>query len=146
MKHGQKTLKEEYQNFMLSHGFNEIENSNQWASASLGTPFSIKFPNISARKNAVIYHDINHIVTGYKAQTFIGEVQAAYFEIFSGCGKYWFGWFINSLALPFGILIPHKAYQAIKLAQRVTSNAYYDDIDKLWDLKIEEIKKRWSIT
>ena len=87
MKSNGKTLKEEYEIFMKSYGFDKVENSSDWASASLGTPIKIKFPNIPARKNAVIYHDLNHIVTGFKAQTFVGEVQAAYFEIFSGCSE-----------------------------------------------------------
>lgn len=140
-----KTLKEEYESFMKTYKFDKVESSSKWASVSLGTPIKIKFPNISARKDNVIYHDINHIVTGFKAQTFSGEVQAAYFEIFSGCGPYWFGWFINSLALPFGIFVPHKAFEAIKLAKKVKTNAYYDNLNALWDLTIDEIKKRWNI-
>lgn len=139
------TLKEEYKSFMKSYGFDEIEQSDKWASVSLGTPLKISFPNLSARKKAVIFHDINHIITGYKAQTFVGEIQAAYFEIFSGCGKYWFAWFINSLALPFGLLVPKKSLQAIKLARKVNTNAYYVDINSLWDLEISEIRKKWNI-
>lgn len=145
MESNTKTLKEEFDSYMKSYGFDKIENSDKWASASLGTPIKIMFPNIPARKDAVIYHDINHIITGFKAQTFIGEVQAAYFEIFSGCGKQWFGWCINSLALPFGIFIPHKAYQAIKLARKVKTNAYYENIEELWPLSIEEIRNRWGV-
>lgn len=139
------TLKEEFDKYMRSYGFDEIEESNNWASASLGTPIKIQFPNISARKEAVIFHDINHIITGFKAQTFVGEVQAAYFEIFSGCGKYWFAWFINSLALPFGIFIPHKVYRALKAAKKVNTNAYYENIENLWPMTINQIRKKWNM-
>jgi len=140
-----KTLKEDLDEYMKSYGFDQIENSNKWASASLGTPFKVRFPNLKARKAAVIFHDINHVVTGFKAQTFVGEIQAAYFEVFSGCGKYWFAWFINSLALPFGIFVPHKVFEAIKLAKKVNSNAYYADLDQILAMSTDEVRALWQI-
>ena len=45
--------------------------------------FVLYFPNFSARKNAVLKHDIHHLITNYPS-TFRGETEISAWEIASG--------------------------------------------------------------
>ena len=47
---------------------------------------SIWLPNPPARRRAVFFHDVNHLLTGYDTTFSKGEMDIAAFEIGTGCG------------------------------------------------------------
>ena len=67
--------------------------SKKWVRFDLG-PIPVPVPNPPSRVEAVKYHDLHHIVTGYQTD-WRGEFEISCFEIAAGCGRLWFAWAIN---------------------------------------------------
>ncbi len=83
-------------------------------------------PNFDARRKAVLWHDIHHLVTGYSASSFLGECEISAWEIASGCRNYWAAFLINTSGVLLGCLInPHKIIQAYARGRR-TKNFYHN--------------------
>jgi hypothetical protein len=64
--------------------------------------FALYIPNFTARRKAVLKHDIHHLVTGYPS-TFTGETEISAWEIGSGCKKYWAAWVLDMSGMMMGI-------------------------------------------
>jgi len=58
----------------------------RWVHLRVG-PIPLAFPNIPARREAVRYHDVHHVLTGY-AMDWAGEAEIGAWEVASGCGRY----------------------------------------------------------
>ena len=85
--------------------------TSRWAKI---TVFGLSYwmPNPKARRAALPYHDLNHVLTGYPPTT-AGESILAGFEVGSGIGPYWLGWLISSQAMALGILfVPRAVFRA----------------------------------
>lgn len=88
-------------------------------------PFFIPIPNTKQRIDAVKFHDIHHLLTGYTAY-WKGEVEIGAWEIASGCGKYWVAWLLNFGSVFIGLfLFPKALFIAFMKGRRVKSNLYY---------------------
>jgi hypothetical protein len=72
-------------------------------------PLTIPLPNPPARRRAVFFHDVNHVLTGYNTVFSDGEVVIAGFEIGAGCGRVWIAWYINLAMMAFGVLLRPRA-------------------------------------
>ncbi|HUS01767.1 MAG TPA: hypothetical protein VMY77_08570 [Chitinophagaceae bacterium] len=99
-------------------------------------------PNFTARRKAVLKHDIHHIVTGYPS-TFKGESEIGAWEISSGCRHYWAAWVLDASGFMSGILFnPRGVLKAFARGRR-TRNLYFDKIadEKALDMKQREIQK-----
>ncbi len=59
-------------------------------------PVTFGLPNPPARRSAVFYHHINHVIAGYDNVFSRGEMIIAGFELGSGCGTYCIAWVINA--------------------------------------------------
>jgi hypothetical protein len=99
-------------------------------------------PNFTARKKAVLKHDIHHIVTGYPS-TFKGESEIGAWEIGSGCKHYWAAWVLDASGFMTGILFNLWGVLKAFARGRGTKNLYYDNItdEKALDMKLGEIQK-----
>ena len=87
-------------------------------------------PNFDARRKAVLWHDIHHLVTGYSAGTFLGECEISAWEISSGCRKYWAAFLIDTSGVVLGCFLhPRKIIQAYARGRK-TLNLYHDIISK----------------
>lgn len=83
-------------------------------------------PNFDARRKAVLWHDIHHLVTDYSASHFLGECEISAWEIASGCRNYWAAFLINTSGVYMGCLInPKKIIQAYARGRR-TKNFYHN--------------------
>src|SRR5690349_22715918 len=69
----------------------------RWVTVRLG-PLPFSFPNSAARVRAVRYHDLHHIVTGYRTNL-VGEAEIASFELASGCTRFPAAYHLNLGAL-----------------------------------------------
>lgn len=75
--------------------------------------FYFYIPNFEARKKAVLWHDVHHLVTGYSAGHFLEECEISAWEIASGCRSYWAAFVINTSGVLLGCYInPRKILQA----------------------------------
>lgn len=85
-------------------------------------PFSIPLPNPPGRRRAVVFHDVNHLVTGYNTTFSDGEVVIAGFEVGAGCGPYWIVWYINLSMMALGIVFrPRDVFAAFVRGRRSVS-------------------------
>src|SRR5258705_5002493 len=98
--------------------------------------FYIPIPNTQARKKALVFHDIHHIVTGYDGD-WRGEVSIAAWEIASGCGKYYVAWYLNLGAMGLGLFIyPRNMFNAFLRGKR-TENLYHHTVTQNGALTME---------
>ena len=103
---------------------------------------TLYIPNFTARRKAVLKHDIHHIVTGYRS-TFKGESEIGAWEIGSGCRHYWAAWVLDASGFISGILFNLWGVLKAFARGRRTRNLYYDNIpdDKALEMKQSEIQK-----
>lgn len=86
--------------------------SAAWFRVRIG-PISIWLPNPPARRRAVFFHDVNHVLTGYDTAFSKGEMEIGAFEIGSGCGPFLAAWFLNAVMMTFGLVVrPRSVYRA----------------------------------
>jgi len=85
-------------------------------------PFSVPLPNPPGRRRAVVFHDVNHLVTGYNTTFSDGEVVIAGFEVGAGCGPYWIVWYINLGMMALGIVFrPRDVFASFVRGRRSAS-------------------------
>jgi hypothetical protein len=96
--------------------------SAAWVDFELG-PIPFPFPNTPGRKRAVPFHDLHHLVTGYRTDT-IGEFEISAWEIGSGCRTFFTAWQINLSGLATGALVaPRQIWRAF-VRGRHSKNLY----------------------
>lgn len=102
--------------------------ASSWVNFKLGAvPFP--FPNTPARKRAVRYHDLHHVVTGYRTD-FLGELEISAWEIGSGCRDFLAAWQLNLSGLGGGVLLcPRRTFDAF-LRGRHSENFYARTYDE----------------
>jgi hypothetical protein len=124
-----RTLREALTDYFEQNGFGADGGySSSWVDFKLG-PVPFPFPNTAARKRAVRYHDLHHVVTGYRTD-FMGELEISAWEIGSGCRDFVAAWQLNLSGLAGGVLFrPWRTFHAF-LRGRHSRNFYgrkYDD-------------------
>jgi ubiquinone biosynthesis protein Coq4 len=67
--------------------------SKTWEIVKLG-PVPIPIRNIEARKEAIRFHDLHHVVTGYDTD-FTGEAEISAWELAAGCSDKWVAWLLG---------------------------------------------------
>ena len=114
-----------------------------WVHFKIG-PIPLAFPNIPARREAVLYHDVHHLVTGYQTD-WPGEAEIGSWEVASGCGRYWVAWLLNSSAIGFGLLLcPRRSYRAF-LRGRHSRNLYREAYEPVLLEDIDALRKRLGL-
>src|SRR5262245_55376361 len=82
--------------------------ASDWVDLKLG-PIPFPIPNTPARKRAVAYHDLHHVLTGYKTD-FLGELEISAWEIGGGCKGFLAAWQLNLGGMGAGLfLMPKKS-------------------------------------
>jgi hypothetical protein len=135
------TLREARERYFDLYGFDNGGYDKKWVRLKAG-PFVIAFPNIEARKVAVRYHDLHHVLTGYEAN-WGGEAEIGAWEIGAGCGGYWVAWLLNLSAFGFGLAIaPRRTFRAFVRGRH--SNSLYARAfgDDLLALTVAELRAR----
>ena len=117
---------------------------DKWVVVDMGR-FTIKFPNGDARKRAVRYHDLHHVVTGYGTDL-KGEAEISAWEIASSCRDMVAAWILNLLA--FGHVLvrePRALYNAF-VRGRHSNNLYlYTYDDALLTRSVADIRKELGL-
>lgn len=95
--------------------------TNPWFRVRIGR-FTVRLPNPPARRRAVLFHDVNHVVTGYNTTFSDGEVVIAGFEVGAGCGPFWIVWYINLSMLALGLALrPRDVFAGFVRGRRSSS-------------------------
>jgi hypothetical protein len=101
------TVREGRQRYFDANGFDDKGYTERWVKLPVG-PISIYLLNLKARQKVIARHDVHHVVTGY-ATDWTGEVTISGYEMAGGCGRYWFGWMVNSQGLVLGLIVNPRA-------------------------------------
>jgi hypothetical protein len=113
--------------------------SARWVKLKLG-PIPYAVPNTAGRVRAVRYHDLHHIMTGYRTD-WIGEFEISAWEVGSGCRDFAAAWFLDLGGMLSGMFLsPRRMYRAF-VRGRNTRNLYgrtFDDA--LLDTRVGEMR------
>lgn len=95
--------------------------SDPWFRVHIG-PVTLRLPNPPARRRAVFFHDVNHVVAGYNTLFSDGEMAIAAFEVGSGCGPFAIVWYINLSMMGLGLLVtPRRVFRAFVRGRHAAS-------------------------
>jgi hypothetical protein len=97
--------------------------SQAWFIVHAG-PLRIPLPNPPARRRAVLYHDLNHVLTGYDTRFSGGEMSIAAFEVAAGCGRAWIAWYINLVLMALAIVVRPRLVWAGFVRGRQSGSVY----------------------
>jgi hypothetical protein len=113
MPEGAISVREALSRHYVAHGLPEDGGATaSWFRVRIG-PVSLRLPNPPARRRAVFFHDVNHVVTGYDTTFSRGEMAIAAFEVGAGCGTFGLVWFINLTMFALGLVVhPHALFMA----------------------------------
>lgn len=109
-----------------------------WVDFKLG-PLPMPFPNTASRIEAVRYHDLHHLLTGYATDT-RGEFEISAWELGAGCGSFAAAWVLNLGGLAAGVVsCPRRTWRAF--ARGLASRSLYgEDLEKLLDRTVGEVR------
>jgi hypothetical protein len=140
------TLREQLAVYFDTNGFGPDGGYDAaWVDFKLG-PVPFPFPNTPARRRAVRYHDLHHIVTGYRTDL-AGEFEISAWEIGSGCKDFVAAWQLNLGGLAGGLLCwPRRTFRAFVEGRR-SENFYGRPYDaSLLETPVDEARQNLGIT
>lgn len=114
-----------------------------WVDISLG-PIPLGFPNWSSRKEAVAYHDLHHIVTGYQTD-WPGELEIAAWELGAGCKGMVAAWLLNLPALAGGALVMPRRTLAAFVRGRRSRSLYGESLDAVLALSVGAARSQLGV-
>ncbi|HVF56241.1 MAG TPA: hypothetical protein VM934_08820 [Pyrinomonadaceae bacterium] len=134
-----RTLYFKLNNFGDDGGYND-----RWVKTKLG-PFPYWIPNTKGRKEAVKYHDLHHILTGY-ATTWRGEFEIGAWEVSTGLGRQTAGKILDLVSFAAGLAVnPSEVYRAF-LRGRQSSNLFTRVWgEELLERRVGEVRRELSL-
>jgi hypothetical protein len=100
---------------------------DKWARYKIGPFTLIGFPNFRHRMEAILRHDLHHIVLNLDTSS-LGEGLIAAWELGSGCDRYWISWCMEPQALWWGILMAPRKTFALFILGRRSRNYFHEDV------------------
>jgi hypothetical protein len=114
-----------------------------WVHLRVG-PVPLAFPNIPARRAAVRYHDVHHLLTGYRTD-WRGEAEIGAWEIGGGLSRYWVGWLLDAGAMALGAVAwPRRTLRAFVRGRR-TGNLYREPFEPLLAERVDGLRDRLGL-
>jgi hypothetical protein len=122
--------------FGADGGYNDA-----WVDFKLG-PLPLPFPNTAGRIEAVKFHDLHHVLTGYPTNA-TGEFEISAWEIGAGCTNMPAAWAINMSGLATGaISSPRRIYAAFMRGRR-SRTLYREPFDPILDQNVGDMRARF---
>jgi hypothetical protein len=109
-----------------------------WVDFKLG-PIPFPFPNTPQRIDAVKFHDLHHVLTGYDTD-FPGELEISAWEIGAGCKRYAAAWVLNLGGMAAGLFTcPGRVFRAFVRGRR-SSTLYGQTFEPLLDRTVGDLR------
>lgn len=136
------TMREARKAYFEANGFGESGGyDDAWVDFKLG-PLPMPFPNTPARVRAVRYHDLHHILTGYRTDT-LGEFEISAWEIGAGCKDFAAAWVLNLGGMTAGMFrAPKRIFRAFVRGRRDRS-IYGEELEAVLDATVGEARARF---
>ena len=117
--------------------------ADPWVDFKLG-PIPFPFPNTPGRVRAVGYHDLHHVLTGYKTD-FPGELEISAWEIAAGCKDFLAAWQLNLGGMAAGLFfMPRRVFRAF-LRGRRSESLYGRELEPLLDQTVAETRAQLHV-
>jgi len=139
------TLRAARTEYFRFNGFGEDGGYNdKWVDFKLG-PIPFPFPNTPQRLDAVRYHDLHHVMTGYQTDL-TGELEISGWELGSGCVHKSAALVLNLGGFALGMMIaPRRTFRAF-VRGRHSQNLYrYTFDDALLDRGVGEMRRELGL-
>ncbi len=116
----------------------------KWVDFKVG-PVPFPFPNTPQRLDAVRYHDLHHVMTGYQTD-FVGELEISGWELGSGCVNKSAALVLNLGGYAVGMLIaPRRTFRSF-VRGRHSRNLYrYTFGEELLDRNVGEMRRELAL-
>ncbi len=138
------TMRAELQRYFDENGFGDGGYADAWVDFKLG-PIPFPFPNTDARRTAVRFHDLNHVLTGYQTDL-RGEFEISAWEVGAGCRSFVAAWVINLSGLVAGAwLCPRRTWRAFVAGRRSGAASYALGYEQLLAAERETIRKQLDV-
>lgn len=136
-----QTLGEAVKRYFRENGFGEDGGyEDDWVDFHLG-PIPMPFPNSAGRKRAVRFHDLHHVLTGYRTDT-LGELEIAAWELGAGCDGFPTAFVINAGGLAAGAFAaPRRTFRAF-LRGRASRSLYGEAYEEVLSEEVELARKK----
>ncbi|CAN5924838.1 hypothetical protein BH11MYX4_BH11MYX4_69200 [soil metagenome] len=109
-----------------------------WVDFKLG-PLPFPFPNTPQRIDAVKFHDLHHVLTGYDTD-FPGELEISAWEIAAGCKGYAAAWVLNLGGMAAGLFTcPVRVLDAFARGRR-SRTLYGESFDPLLEQTVGALR------
>jgi len=109
-----------------------------WVDFKLG-PIPFPFPNTPQRVDAVKFHDLHHVLTGYDTD-FTGELEISAWEIAAGCKRYAAAWVLNLGGIAAGLFTSPGRVFAAFVRGRHSSTVYGEAFEPLLERTVGELR------
>ncbi len=117
---------------------------SRWVKFKIG-PIPLIAPNFDARRATVRYHDIHHVLTGYRTD-WAGEMEISAWEVASGCAHHWVAWFLDLAALGVGAFVhPRRTFHAWCRGRR-SRNFYRAPYEPLLEEKVSALRAQLGLS
>lgn len=142
---GSMTVREARDRYFAVNGFGPNGGyDDAWVDFKLG-PIPLPFPNTKGRIEAVQFHDVHHILTGFDTNA-SGEFEISAWEIGAGCGDMITAWVINIGGLASGaVSSPRKTFRAFVRGRRERTT-YGENIDEVLEMTVAEARAKFAPT
>ncbi|WPB77981.1 hypothetical protein KYC5002_02290 [Archangium violaceum] len=134
------TLRQARERYFEENGFGQGGNYDErWVRVDVG-PVPFWFPNSAERVRALRFHDLHHVLTGYRTD-FPGECEISAWEVASGCTDHWVAWLLNLSGMGAGLFyMPRRIARAFQRGLH-TRNLYRSEYgDTLLGRTVEEMR------
>jgi hypothetical protein len=137
------TMREARKVYFQANGFGESGGyDDAWVDFKLG-PIPMPFPNTKGRIDAVRFHDLHHLLTGYDTDI-VGEFEISAWEIGAGCKGYGAAWVLNLGGMGGGLFrAPGRVFAAFVRGRRQRT-IYGEDLEKVLDLTVGEARSTFT--
>ena len=135
------TLRQARERYFEENGFGRGGNYDErWVRVDVG-PLPVWFPNSAQRVRALRFHDLHHVLTGYRTD-FPGETEISAWEVGGGCADHAVAWGINLMAMGMGLLfMPRRVARAFQRGLH-TRNLYRTEYgEALLGRTVEEMRR-----
>ena len=134
-----RTLREARAQYFADNHFGEDGGyGSAWVDFKLG-PLPLPFPNTGSRVRAVRYHDLHHLLTGYRTDL-IGEFEISAWELGGGCKDYAAAWILDLSGMATGMFLsPRRMFRAFVRGMR-SRTVYGEDMETLLERPVDDVR------
>lgn len=143
--HFDMTLGEAVKKYFVDNNFGDDGGyGDRWVEVKLG-PIPVYLPNTPQRVRAVRYHDLHHVLSGYKTDL-AGEFEISAWELASWCEDMYGAWWLNLGGLIGGLIAWPRRTVAAFLRGRRSRNLYRETYGpELLGQKVFEMRSRLGL-